>query len=146
MTAVKKLFIPLITTLLLLTQVTPSYAGDAEITLKARATESATTVQRAAVKPQRTRSNANMQRMLRELKPMTVPVGGNQNQIGTKPPKYEVADCTGSNGQSMACCSWSPGSGGSSCDMFLALCDSHDGWTGTGNSNGATCQGEGTVN
>lgn len=98
-------------------------------------------------------SSAGMQRMLRELKPRAAtmpaqPSGSGQKAVAARPPappKYEVTDCTGSDGVPKACCGWNPGDGGSSCEMFIALCNSHEGWTGQGSAGGATCSGEGTV-
>jgi hypothetical protein len=116
-------------------------------------------VQKVREAPARTKPRMSLQRMMRELKPTRVPAaaaasaagsaGANtQLSVGAKPPeppKYEVTDCTGSDGVSKACCAWQPGDGGSTCDLFIALCNSHDGWSGNGNSNGAVCTGEGTV-
>lgn len=98
-------------------------------------------------------SSTSVQRMMRELKPRTAampaqPSGAGQKAIAARPPeppKYEVTDCTGSDNVPKACCAWSPGDGGSSCEMFIALCNSHDGWSGQGSAGGATCSGEGTV-
>ena len=98
-------------------------------------------------------SPASMQRMLRELKPRAAatpaqPAATGQKAIAAKPaepPKYEVTDCTGSDGVPKACCGWNPGDGGSNCEMFIALCNSHEGWTGQGSAGGATCSGQGTV-
>lgn len=98
-------------------------------------------------------ASANMQRMLRELKPRAAatraqPAAAGQKAIAAKPPeppKYEVTDCTGSDGIPKACCGWNPGDGGSNCELFIALCNSHEGWSGQGSAGGATCSGEGTV-
>jgi hypothetical protein len=98
-------------------------------------------------------SSASMQRMLRELKPRAAaspaqPAAAGQKAIAAKPPeppKYEVTDCTGSDGVPKACCGWNPGDGGSNCELFIALCNAHEGWTGQGSAGGATCSGEGTV-
>ncbi len=96
------------------------------------------------------------QRMIRQLRPeqalrlvrrtQTTAAGNPQYQGTTpKPPKYEVADCTGSNGVPKACCSYTPGDSGSSCDMFILLCDEMSGTTSSGGSNAATCSGEGVL-
>lgn len=138
-------------TLVVVMQAPLSAAGDAEITLKAQAPQETNQPARRATPDSRAKSTLQnpsrnrfeIQKMLRVLKPAHRPAA--QGTIATQPAKYEVIDCTGSNGVPMACCSWQPGSGGSSCDVFLAQCNSHSGWSGTGNSNGAACSGAGTV-
>ncbi|HEY7884924.1 MAG TPA: hypothetical protein VIC08_08275, partial [Cellvibrionaceae bacterium] len=71
--------------------------------------------------------------------------GDHKKDFASQPQKYEVADCTGSNGIPKACCSFTPGSSGSTCDMFVQLCDQMPGTTSSGGGSAATCSGEGTL-
>jgi len=133
-----------------------SFAGDAEITLKRGTAQPAATPSRmqpapARVAPAPHRAGPTVQQMLMKLRPrptMAVPAAAGGMGVQAKPqepPKYEVADCTGSDGKPKVCCSFTPGGGGSSCDVFIALCDSMSGTSSTGGSNGATCSGDGVL-
>lgn len=128
-----------------------SLAEDGEIVLKstfAQATpERATTMKRMKKGP-------TIQQMMRKLQPKkkmmaragTATSGAQSYKAaGDNSQGYEVVDCTDSNGNPQACCSFTPGGGGSTCDVFMALCDQMEGTTSSGNSNGAVCAGEGTV-
>lgn len=120
-----------------------SHAGEAEITLKAQQPA------RATIQMMPRSKGPTLQQMLARLRPAptAVPMGGAASSIKKSPStsKYEVADCTGSDGKPKVCCSFTPGGGGSTCDVFLALCDSMPGTTSTGGTNGATCSGEGVL-
>lgn len=125
-----------------------AYAGDAEITLKSHLAQA--TPERATMKT--SKRGPTIQQMLRKLKPKNMATratttGGSSSykSAGDNSQGYEVVDCTGSNGTPTACCSFTPGGGGSTCDVFMALCDQMEGTTSTGNSNGAACSGDGVV-
>jgi len=128
-----------------------SFAGDAEITLKAQRAQTSTMQSKPARVAPMHRPGPTVQQMMMRLKPrmgMAMPAASGGMNVQSKPqepPKYEVTDCTGSNGVPKVCCGYTPGGGGSTCDMFIALCDSMSGTTSTGNSNGATCSGEGVL-
>lgn len=128
------------------------YAADLRDSIQKRGLDSRPAREAVSTKPMRAGNRMSIMKMLRELKPRTIPLSTSAaarnvkiNGVTPEPPKYETADCTGSDGIDKACCFWKPGMGGSTCDTFLALCNSHDGWSGNGNSGGATCTGQGTV-
>ena len=109
---------------------------------------------RTAPAPRAVSLNQASQRMLRQLRPeqalrlMQTRQGGAGPQYKAadpKPPKYEVADCTGSNGVPKVCCSYTPGDSGSTCDMFILLCDQMSGTSSAGGGSAATCSGEGVL-
>jgi hypothetical protein len=131
--------------LLIISLPTISYADDSTGLSKKR-WQSHPIRETTQIKPMRARDSMTMRKMLRELKPVTITEASNKWSTGVPlKPKYEITDCTGSDGVDKVCCSWMAGDGGSSCHVFIALCNSHDGWSGSGNGNGAVCAGEGTV-